>query len=364
MYDPNPTSRDHVCAAVTELGLKPAAVSRRDDAVTQARQHGAPGSGRLAALMLDASADPGLSEAILRAILQVPGIGDIAGILLVDPGPPPAIASTTGLPTVTRPLARSRLQRALLDCLPDLPANSTMHNEDASIRCDLSLLPLHELLPSLARRRVTGDLRVEAPGIECRFVLDRGRLLRGVDETDALDLPDLAARLEREDSIGHDECAALVEGGELDAAALLAAVRIHALDHLGRCVSLDEGSASFSPRTLDGDYDAWAQARRDPSITSIPEAVLHGLRQAESLLAAGARSVEMDQIPLRRDDVVARMKQELSEEELALLELCNGRSTLKEIARRAKLGALAAATICLRLTAVGALEPRVTAARI
>lgn len=373
-YDPNPTTRDVLCGAIEAAGLRAMPVQDKIAAANLARAHGAEGTGDLVALILDASNDPKISEVILKEILRVPGTSQLAGILLVHPNAPEPIPSAAGLPIVARPFSREQLSHALTENIPQSAMTDASDTSDTSpppptdtppggLSCDLGLCPLVEVLRMLDRARVRGELAIQIDADQVIVTLDAGRILRargdGSADGSLAGQGALAPYLEQTEGTTHAEMLRASKDGDLPAPALIEGVRAHTMDLLGALLSMDGQHATFTPiDDWDDPFDTWAATHRDGPAIPIATSVLLATKHATDFVTAGARLIDLEQVPVRMEMNVAKLRDELPEHALTILEHINGRSTIKEIARKTRMGALPVAKTIFQLTAAGAIEPR------
>ena len=79
----------------------------------------------------------------------------------------------------------------------------------------------------------------------------------------------------------------------------------------------------------------------------------------------GPHMPHLDEIYLRIDEQLAKLgRHSLIKEELAVLELLNGRNSLKDIARKARVGTFNVALILYRLSKANLARRRVTPAAV
>ena len=118
-YDPNPTTCKLASAGLRLAGYRVYPAEDKDEALQLCQAHGPRGDSSIAAILLDAAADPHASEDLLKALVQIPGAADLPGILLVSRRNPTPIPAAAGLPTLAgrrRLPDRSRL--VMIACPP------------------------------------------------------------------------------------------------------------------------------------------------------------------------------------------------------------------------------------------------------
>ncbi len=420
-YDPNSTTAKLATASLRLAGYAVYNCNSRDRAVGLCEAHGPEGDGTLVALLLDASADPKLSAAVLAALVQLPGASELPGILMVSRRNPNPIPAAEGLPTVRRPFSspallkviaetlathgrsapskrepaangvREQRLRALLekhlpkldidaaslstllselDVSDDLPAPSG----DEILQANLASMPFDALLEMLANNGTRGVLSVEHGKRRGRLYLDKGRIrladYRGGDE----DLKfgrfvveggfmrdeELETFIVGRDPEGRPLGQRLVDGGFLttnDLAEILVAQAREITCHL---LTFQEGMTSFRPTD---ELHPMAVAALETSTTELmaAEALLDGLRRLDERATMGPHMPEVEDVYLRLDEQIAKIGREtLAREELGVLELINGRHNVKEVARKTRTGTFAVAKILFRLDRSSLVRKRVT----
>jgi hypothetical protein len=94
---------------------------------------------------------------------------------------------------------------------------------------------------------------------------------------------------------------------------------------------------------------------------AVSEALLDGLRRLDENALMGPQMPDLDDVFVRDDARVSRMAREiLAREELDVLELINGRNSVKDIARRTRTGTFAVSRIVYRLAKSNVVRRRVT----
>ncbi len=386
VYDPSATSNELVCAAIREAGYAPLPVAGKMEAAQTALAHGPSGSGTLAALILDASADAPLSEIVLRSILAVPGSEHLLGLLLVDPQHPTPLPSMAALPSLSRPFSRAQLVAVLNETLGDsapgesAPNPSLEREEPAdpseerdvdladppALRCALHQFPLHAALHALDAAHVSGVVSINDGERSSQIVVHEGRILRaemtgpGGDETHGFGfyLRGGGEEASGDEALTHAEALVRLTSDELDAATVMSAVEAHGLEILRFANTWEHAVLEFCPQRELSAFDEWCASHTSPRAPTLGAAALACMQSAEDLLARRARATEFDQVLVRRDAAVARLRAVLGEEELNVLEHINGQLTLKEVSRKAGYGSFAVAKIVAGLTNAGIVERR------
>jgi uncharacterized membrane protein len=104
-----------------------------------------------------------------------------------------------------------------------------------------------------------------------------------------------------------------------------------------------------------------ARARADLSLSQV---LLEGLRRLDEANHMGPHMPNLDETYVRVDEQLTKLgRHALVRDELAVLELLNGRNTLKDVARRTRIGAFGVSKIVHRLSRSGLARPRTMAVR-
>ncbi|MCA9690397.1 MAG: hypothetical protein KC636_12365, partial [Myxococcales bacterium] len=93
----------------------------------------------------------------------------------------------------------------------------------------------------------------------------------------------------------------------------------------------------------------------------VAEALLDGLRRLDEQAIMGPHMPHMDDVFLRIDEQVAKLTRDaLPRDELSVLELVNGRNSVKEIARKTRAGTFAVARVLYRHAKANLVRKKVT----
>ncbi len=359
------------------------------------------------ALLLDTASAAELSNKVLRALVQVPGAAELPGILLVSRANPTPIPGAESLPSLKRPFTtpallkvvrdaidlgprpkpervrqssedyQARIELMLADSFPDLSptrdqirsfASALVNQSDApspeastSIRLDLAAARLESMLHVLDLEGARGIVDLRRDETRARLHLDRGRIrateienteedLRlgrfvveaGFMESDAVEQaassPDPLRRL-----LGQR----LVEDGLLRRGELNQVLINQGLEVTCHVLTWMRGSATFSP--VDHLHPL-AEAAAGRAELRIADALLEGLRRVHQRAEMGPQMPQVDDVYIRQDErVAAKGRDAFTREELGILELLNGRNSIKDIARKTRSGTFAVATVLYRL---------------
>jgi CheY-like chemotaxis protein len=408
-FDPNPTTARLATAGLQLAGYRVYNAASQDQAVSLCTQHGPAGDGTIVALLLDSATSPAVSASVLRALVQVPGAADLPGILLVSRANPTPIPGAEGLPALKRPFTIPALLKVLREAVERAPeadqrnlaqASEPLRNlvatmlggylpgveiseavisgiasqlvTDAELptpAAGVTLIAeaahtrLESVLDVLARDATRGVLTVSMGERRWgRLHLDDGAILmsevRGVDEdlrlgrfvveggfmnADQLDAvaraPDPKRRL-----LGQR----LVDDGHLSPGELVEALLAQARDVTCNLLTWTTGRITFAP--TDNLHPLANEASRSRASLRIGEALLDGLRRVAEAAAMGPHMPTVDDVFIRVDLEVAKLgRHAFTREELGVLELLNGRNSIKEIARKTRAGAFAVTKVVYRL---------------
>lgn len=417
-YDPNPTTAKLATAGLRLGGYEVFSASKKDEAVSLCEAHGPGGSGSIVAILLDASAHPKASASVLKALVKLPGANELPGILLVSRKNPTPIPGAEALPTLTRPFSTPSLVRAVREALDDqrplkmfgegggaaatgklrelleqhFPGVDTEPEAlaafEAALRAeertpdppagvalqgDLGGMKLEAVLEMLGEEGVTGVLTLT--GSEDRWGrlhVDRGRIRLAEIRGSAEDLKlgrfvvsggfmadeELEAFVVGRDPQGRPLGQRLVDEGFLTATDLASVLVSQAREVTCHLLTWREGTFEFAH--ADALHPLAAMASEGKEELLVAEALLDGLRRIDEQAEMGPHMPQVDDVFMRIDEQLARIgRHALSRDELAVLELLNGRNSVKEIARKTRTGSFAVARIIHRLTKANLARRRV-----
>jgi hypothetical protein len=421
-FDPNPTTARLASAGLRLAGYNVFHAGELDPVVELAVTHGPGGDGSIHCLLLDTVTSPQLAADVLRSLVQVPGATELPGILLVSRNNPHPIPGAESLPSLRRPFTTPALLKLLRDAVepqpdpdpetgqvvgapvlqrlrsllgehfPDLELDEARLQAFASslvaesevprtflgtaLMGHLSATKLAGVLSMLDASGARGVLQVEDGPTMVRLHLDRGRIrlaeAEGVEEdlrlgrfvvaAGFLNNDELEAVARADDPARRHLGQRLVEDGYLRKGELARVLLNQARDVTCHLLEWDEGRYSFEPaQSLHPLAEANATARAELKIS---EVLLEGLRRFEEQAEMGPDMPGVDDIFLRDDEAVAKAgRNAFTREELGVLELLNGRNSLKEIARKTRAGAFAVTKIMYRLWKAGFVHRRTNPVR-
>ncbi len=418
-FDPNETTAKLATATLRLAGYAVMNAANKDDAVALFKAHGPEGDKSVAALLLDASADPKQSAGVLAALVALPGSAQLPGILMVSRRRPDPIPGTEGLPRIRRPFsspallkvvertiaehrhahmdsaahqpgARETRLRQILEqqlgevelddatiakILAEIEASEEVPKlaGDEALQGELSNLRLEAVLEMLGNAGVTGVLTVSDGDRHGELYIDAGRLrlgaYRGKDEDlklgrfvvegDFMRHEELEAYVIGRDPEGRPLGRRLVDGGFLTREDLAHIVLRQAREIACHLLAFTEGRVSFRPSVEPHPLVRYVAEASNEELR-VAEALLDGMRRVDAAATMGPHMPQLDDVYLRLDEQVSRLGRETFDtEELAVLELVNGRHSVKDIARRTRTGTFAVARVLYRLGKAKVVRQRV-----
>jgi CheY-like chemotaxis protein len=236
------------------------------------------------------------------------------------------------------------------------------------LRGDLRVVPLAEVLQLLDVQEQSGVLTVERSGARVEIYFRRGR----VDQAIAVGVPEefLLGRFILD--------AKLMDGGDFEAfltsrsTQKLIGQQLVKLGHIGE----PDLKSCLTRQSCELIYEIlrWRHGRfRFAAGLELPASVIDAALalDVEAVLMEGYRRVDewhlieraidnFDVVFLRNEDSVAQMgRGRLTREELAVLELVNGKNTVKEIIRKSRMGSFEVSKMLYRLLSIKLVRRRV-----
>lgn len=408
-FDPNPTTARLATAGLQLAGFRVLEASTQDQAVEHCRKHGPSGDDTIVALLLDTATSPAVSAAVLRALVQVPGAADLPGIMLVSRANPTPIPGAEELPALKRPFTIPALLKILRETIdatrapdpdddPDVSealrmrlammvedyfesfhpdpedldrfAAALVHEGDVptpaagiALLADLATTKLDSLLDMLGRDGVRGVLSVEADDAFGRLHLDHGcirmaeirgseddlRLGRFIVQAGFMSDAQIESIATTQDPNGRVLGQRLVDDGMLRRGELTQVLLNQAREITCELLSWEGGMLTFAPT---GElHPLAAQVAKSRAELRVADALLDGLRRRSEVATMGPHMAGADDVFIRVDSELAKLgRHAFSRDELSILELLNGRNTVKEVARRTRSGTFAVAKVLYRLT--------------
>jgi CheY-like chemotaxis protein len=416
-YDPNPTTAKLATAGLRLAGYEVHNAVNQEQAVELCRSHGPGGDRTIVALLLDTATAPAVSASVLRALVEVPGAAELPGVLLVSRTNPIPFPGAEALPSIKRPFATpallkvlrevideppkpkpapvrtvvdtavTRLGRALVQHFPGLkPEEDAVRNftntltttgglptPAAAVTLQAALGPtrLESLLELLDADAARGVLTVENGEQWVRLHLDRGRLRMAESRIDREDLrlfrfiveaglvaeAELDRIAEATDPRGRGLAERVLEDGHVRPDELNQVLITQAREIACHVFAWTEGRATFAAaERLHALVD---QVTKGKGELRIAEVLLVGLRREDERAEMGPHIAALDEVFVRVDPEVAKLgRNAFTREELTVLELANGRHSVKEMARKARAGTFAIAKVLYRLSRAGLVRRR------
>jgi hypothetical protein len=233
----------------------------------------------------------------------------------------------------------------------------------AAFEGDLAGLRLESFLHMLGDDGVRGVVTVTRGKSVARLHIDRGRLRMAEVQDTAEDLrlgrfiveagfmegPALEEIAGSPDPQRRPMGIRLVEEGHLQPEELGQALIDQGREVTCHLLTWDRGRVTFAPAT---ELHPLAEATAGgPIELRIADALLEGLRRVDEQAEMGPQMAGVDEVWLRVDEEVARRgRHAFTREELGVLELLNGRNSVKEIARKTRTGTFAVSKLLYRLS--------------
>lgn len=394
-YDPNPTSAQMICASLRLAGYRVLYAPSPAQALELAMRHGPQGDHTLVALLLDTTVEIKASAELVQSLAKLPGVDALPTLMIVSPGDPHA----GELSRIPRPVRASSLLRALRDSIEalgdadslkelggyspqarlreilarhlpearlkeplvaaiyralqeaeDLPELADRPNIWGSLR----FMPADAVLDQLARIGARGCLSVRGPQDRlAQLYLDRGRIVSATLEQSKdgpnLRLGDLAVASglckQKDCDLIAQSCPtefrigqALVAEGILQDDQCRALLREQCRRVTTHVITWLKGRFSFV--CPDPEPEPLLQARIDGVAPwDIAPLILEGLRHRDLQAIHESSSVSLEDCFIRDEQAILKLgTQCLDSQELALLELLNGRNTVRDLTRKLKVG--------------------------
>jgi DNA-binding response OmpR family regulator len=260
---------------------------------------------------------------------------------------------------------------ALEVLLGDLRANAPELAGDSqtALAGDLRTIPAAEVLELLGQQEQTGIIAITRGTAQVELHFQGGKIMLGtaaglpeelllgrfVLESNLMSKPDLEQFLKSRAGSQSLLGAQLVKMGYLSSDDLKVAIRQQTCELVYDLLRWSSGKFAF---------------RATPSLSPVAADASLGL-SVEAILMEGFRRVDewhliereidnFDLVFLRNEDAVARMgRGRLTREELAILELVNGKNTVKEIVRQSRMGSFEVSKMLYRLLSIKLIRKRV-----
>jgi CheY-like chemotaxis protein len=241
--------------------------------------------------------------------------------------------------------------------------------EVPSLEGDLRVVPIADVLHLLDSQSQSGTLVVARGAGEVKAYFRRGNLqlalAEGVDdefllgrflvETDVITSDDLDAFLESREPGNQLIGAELVSLGLVTETGLRAALARQTRELVYEMLRWSFGSFRFvRSRELP------APAAEAALELDVPEILMEGFRRVDEWHLIERELDDFESVFLRNEDAVAQMgRTRLTREELTVLELVNGKNTVKEIIRASRIGSFEVSKMLYRLLSIKLIRRRV-----
>ncbi len=287
-----------------------------------------------------------------------------------------ALAESAGSSEEKIPTDAAAIAEAARTALDDATLSQMLSSIDLGLfaegtpglRGDLRVVPLAEVLQLLDVQEQSGVLTVERTGAKVEIYFRRGR----VDQAMAEGVPEefLLGRFVMDaELMGRGDFESFAEGR---AQGKLIGQQLVKLGHLAEA----DLKACLTRQSSELIYEIlrWRHGRfRFSAGIELPPAAIDAALalDVESVLMEGYRRVDewhlieraidnFDVVFLRNEDSVAQMgRGRLTREELAVLELINGKNTVKEIIRKSRMGSFEVSKMLYRLLSIKLVRRRV-----
>jgi CheY-like chemotaxis protein len=242
-------------------------------------------------------------------------------------------------------------------------------DEVPSLEGDLRVVPIADVLHLLDSQSQSGALVVARGAGEVKAYFRRGNLqlalAEGIDdefllgrflvETDVITSDDLDAFLESREPGNQLIGAELVSLGLVTEAGLRAALARQTRELVYEMLRWSFGSFRFvRSRELP------APAAEAALELDVPEILMEGFRRVDEWHLIEREIDDFESVFLRNEDAVAQMgRTRLTREELTVLELVNGKNTVKEIIRASRIGSFEVSKMLYRLLSIKLIRRRV-----
>ncbi|MBC8074419.1 MAG: DUF4388 domain-containing protein [Deltaproteobacteria bacterium] len=266
----------------------------------------------------------------------------------------------------------------MLNSMSELPRPAA----GVTVQAELGAARLESMLEMLDADGARGVLSIERDRVRMRLHVDRGRIrMAEVEGSDGggdlqaeLGLGRYVIELGTMSAAEYDRIAAaedarqrpigvrLVEDGALRLDDLSQALCNQAREVVCHVIGWPSGRMSFAPS--EDLHPVVVRLARGRGELRISEALLVALRRQDEKAEMGPHMAGLDEVYVRVDDEVAKLgRHAFSRDELGVLELLNGRHSVKDIARRTRTGTFAVAKVIYRLGRSGLARRRTPTVR-
>jgi len=240
---------------------------------------------------------------------------------------------------------------------------------ETALAGDLRVVPIAEVLALLSHQEQTGGLTVTRGNAQVELHFKTGRvelataagvpeellLGRFILESNLMSKQDLDAFLKGRAGSPSLIGSQLVKLGHIAHDDLKEAIRQQTCELVYEMLRWNFGKFTF--RRTDDLSPVAAEAALGLSVDGI---LMEGFRRVDEWHLIEREIDDFDQVFLRNEDAVTRMgRGRLTREELAILELVNGKNTVKEIVRQSRMGSFEVSKMLYRLHSIKLIRKRV-----
>ncbi len=249
-------------------------------------------------------------------------------------------------------------------------APELMGDEGLVLAGDLHSVPLAEVLQLLSQQEQTGVLTVSRGNAQVELHFQGGKvqiatavgvpeelmLGRFIVEKELLTQQQLDEFMERLDGPVRLLGSQLAREGLLDAGDLKEVLKQQTCEHIYEAMRWSNGRFSF--RVQEAAAPLAQEARLNLEVDAI---LMEGFRRVDEWHLIEREIDDFDQVYLRNEDNVSRMgRGQLTREELTVLELVNGKNSVKDIIRQSRMGSYEVSKMLFRLLSIKLIRKRVS----
>jgi CheY-like chemotaxis protein len=240
---------------------------------------------------------------------------------------------------------------------------------EVALAGDLRVIPMAEVLELLSQQEQTGLLAITRGAAQVEFHFQDGKIMFGtaaglpeelllgrfVLENNFMTRDDLDRFLQSRSSSTSLLGMQLVKMGYISSEDLKVAIRQQTCELVYDLLRWSYGTFAF--RASKDLSAVAAEASLDLSVDGI---LMEGFRRVDEWHLIEREIDNFDLVFLRNEDAVTRMgRGRLTREELAILELVNGKNTVKEIVRQSRMGSFEVSKMLYRLLSIKLIRKRV-----
>ncbi len=290
-----------------------------------------------------------------------------AGLVAAPPLEPLNLDSQELVHLLKEVFSNELLQSALGELKTTAPE---LAQEGAALTGELQTIPIVEVLPLLASQRQSGILTVSkgtahvdmffrdggielasAAGVSDEYLLGRYIVDLEIMEKEALD--SFIAHLPRQGLLGLQ----LVRENKITEAELKLAMAKQTRELCYELLKWSNGRFTFRPT-----QDLPPIAEEAGLALAVDALLIEGFRRVDEWHLIEREIDDFDIVFLRNDDAILRMgRHKLMREEIVVLELVNGRNTVRDIIRKSRMGSFDVTKMLYRLHNVKLIRKRVAA---